>query len=96
MEKGGNIPSESPSQLAYLVTKDIYLDKIAPVVKEYKQFLRKNDKYFQFIGYGGARAISYLEAVEAIKEKKKLDSDALKKRMFRRKLLTRRINIWIN
>ena len=44
-------------------------------MKEYKKFLKKNDKYFSYIGYSGFRAITFKEAKEASDKKEKLDSE---------------------
>ncbi len=57
---------------AYLMTLADYLVEVAPVLKEYKTFLKKN-KYFIHTGYGGMGMISYPEARELMEKEGRLD-----------------------
>jgi len=58
---------------AYLMTLQEYLTEVVPVLKAYKDFLKKN-KYFKQVSYGSLPEYSYPELVEAMKNKLRIGS----------------------
>ena len=58
---------------AYLITLNEYLSIVAPLLKEFKSFLKKNP-YFISVGYGGYILFSYPELLEAKNNKQNLSA----------------------
>lgn len=40
------------SKSAYLMTEEEYTEKVVPLIKSYKKFVKKNDAYLKHLGYG--------------------------------------------
>lgn len=56
---------------AYLMTNEEYLSEVVPVLKAFKDFLKKN-KYFISLNYGNLPTISYPELVEYMNRKQNI------------------------
>ena len=63
---------------AYLMTTEEYLKEVVPVLKAYKDFLKKN-KYFISLGYGQLPTISYPELVGYMNRKENIGDFNFKK-----------------
>ncbi len=73
-----NQETTQPEMKAYLMTQEEYLTQVAPVLKAYKDFLKKN-KYFISEGYGSLPTISYPEIVDAMNRKEDIGHFGFKK-----------------
>jgi hypothetical protein len=69
MADGGELDDlQQPDKPAYLMTKDEYLEKVVPLLKEYKVFLKKNN-HFVKSGYGSMLMFSLPELLDAYRNK---------------------------
>jgi hypothetical protein len=55
-----------PSDPAYLMTLEEYQQKVTPLIKEYKKFLRKNEQYFSKVSYNGLYVADLQELIETL------------------------------